>query len=302
MTNYKLANAPCSWGTIENTSAAGGRVPYAQMLDELAAAGFVGTELGDLGYMPSDPGKLREELHKRGLEPVGSWVTVRLYDEAYHEEGIERAVKVAKLLAEVGGSHCTVNIGDDHSTVQKRFYNTGRIGPEHGLDEAGWQTYVEGIHRVADAVKCETGLRTALHPHGSTFVETPAEIDEFLRRTDPEKVGIVFDTGHYMLGGGDPVEGVKKYAERIQLMHFKDFNPAVVEQAKENGWNYQDMIGAGVFCELGTGAVDFPGVLKAMNEVGYDGWIVVEQDVLPGMGSPAENAERNRAYLGRIGL
>ncbi len=300
MTNYKLANAPCSWGTIENT--AGGRVPYAQMLDELAAAGFVGTELGDLGYMPSDPDKLREELHKRGLEPVGSWVTVRLYDEAYHEEGVERAVRVAKLLAEVGGSHCTVNIGDDHSTVQARFYNTGRIQVEHGLDEAGWQTYVKGIHRVANAVRAETGLRTALHPHGSTFVETPAEIDEFLRRTDPEKVGIVFDTGHYMLGGGDPVEGVKKYGERIQLMHFKDFNPAVVEQAKENGWNYKEMIGAGVFCELGTGAVDFPKVLETLHEVGYDGWIVVEQDVLPGMGSPAENAERNRAYLGRIGL
>ena len=150
--------------------------------------------------------------------------------------------------------------------------------------------------------KRETGLRTALHPHGSTFVETPAEIDEFLRRTDPEKVGIVFDTGHYMLGGGDPVEGVEKYGERIQLMHFKDFNPAVVEQAKENGWNYKEMIGAGVFCELGTGAVDFPKVLETLHEVGYDGWIVVEQDVLPGMGSPAENAERNRAYLGRIGL
>ena len=297
---FKLGNAPCSWGTIENTS--GERVGYAQMLDELAAAGFVGTELGDLGYMPSDPEKLREELEERGLELVGSWVTVRLYDEAHHAAGVERAVKVAKLLAEVGGSHCTVNVGDDHSTVQERFYNTGRIKPEHGLDEAGWQTYIKGINRIADAVKKETGLRTALHPHGSTYVETPAELDEFLRRTDPDKVGIVFDTGHYMLGGGDPVAGVKKYGERIWLMHFKDFNPEVIPVAVEQNLNYQQMIGEGVFGELGTGAVDFPAVLDAMNEVGYDGWIVVEQDVLPGMGSPAENAKRNRAYLRTIGL
>ena len=297
---FKLGNAPCSWGTIENTG--GERVGYAQMLDELAAAGFVGTELGDLGYMPSDPEKLREELDKRGLELVGSWVTVRLYDEAYHATGVERAVKVAKLLAEVGGQHCTVNIGDDHSTVVERFYNTGRIKPEHGLDEAGWQAYTKGIHRVADAVKSETGLRTALHPHGSTYVETPAETDEFLRRTDPEKVGIVFDTGHYMLGGGDPVEGVKRYGERIWLMHFKDFDPEVIPKALEENLNYQEMIGEGMFSELGTGAVDFPGVLDAMNEVGYDGWIVVEQDVLPGMGSPAENAKRNREYLRSVGL
>ena len=297
---FKLGNAPCSWGTIENTG--GERVGYAQMLDELAAAGFVGTELGDLGYMPSDPEKLREELDERGLELIGSWVTVRLYDEAHHAAGVERAVKVAKLLAEVGGQHCTINVGDDHSTVHERFYNTGRIQPEHGLDEAGWQAYVEGIHRVADVVKEETGLRTALHPHGSTYVETPAEIDEFLNRTDSDKVGIVFDTGHYMLGGGDPVEGVRKYGERIWLMHFKDFNPDVIPVALEQNLNYQKMIGEGMFSELGTGAVDFPGVLDAMNEVGYSGWIVVEQDVLPGMGSPAENAKRNREYLRTIGL
>ena len=242
------------------------------------------------------------EIESRGLELVGSWVTVRLYDESYHAAGVERAVKVAKLLAEVGGPHCTINVGDDHSTVHERFYNTGRIKPEHSLDDAGWQTYVAGINKVAEAVAGETGLRTALHPHGSTYVETPAELDEFLSRTNPDKVGIVFDTGHFMLGGGDPVAGVKKYRERIWLMHFKDFDPTVLEQAKAKNWNYQDMIGAGVFSELGTGVVDFPGVLKAMNGVGYDGWIVVEQDVLPGMGSPAENAKRNRAYLESIGL
>ena len=298
--SFKLGNAPCSWGTIENTS--GERVGYAQMLDELTAAGFEGTELGDLGYMPSDPEKLREELDRRGLELIASWVTVRLYDEAHHAAGVERAVKVAKLLAEVGGQHCTVNVGDDHSTVQERFYNTGRIKPEHGLDEAGWQVYVEGINKVADAVRSETGLRTALHPHGSTYVETPAEMNEFLDRTDPDKVGIVFDTGHYMLGGGDPAAGMKKYGERIWLMHFKDFNPDVIPVALERNLNYQEMIGEGMFSELGTGAVDFLAVLGAMNEVGYDGWIVVEQDVLPGMGSPAENAKRNRAYLRTIGL
>ena len=258
---------------------------------------FAGTELGDLGFMPTDPKKLRDEIESRGLELIGSWVTVRLYDEAHHAAGVERALKVAHLLAEVGGSHCTINIGDDHSTVHERLYKTGRIKPEHGLDEAGWDVYINGVNRVAEAVKRETGLRSCLHPHGSTYVETPAEISTFLNRTDPNLVGIVFDTGHYMLGGGDPVEGVKTTGERIWLMHFKDFNPDVLAQADAHNWNYQDMIGQGVFSELGTGAVDFPAVLRAMEEVGYDGWIVVEQDVLPGMGSPAENAKTESGVL-----
>lgn len=300
MVKYKLGNAPCSWGTIENTG--GERLSYVQMLDELAAAGFKGTELGDLGFMPTDPDKLREELDKRKLDLIGSWVTVRLYDEAGHAPGVERAVKVAKLLAEVGGPHCTINIGDDHSTVHERFYNTGRIKPEMSLSEDGWQTYIKGINRIAEAVEGETGLRSALHPHGSTHVETVDEIDKFLDLTDPDKVGIVFDTGHYMLGGGDPVEGVKTYGERIWLMHFKDFDPEVIPVALDEGLNYQQMIGRGMFSELGTGAVNFPDVLSAMREVGYNGWVVVEQDVLPGMGSPAENAKRNFAYLKGIGV
>jgi len=300
MANFRLGNAPCSWGTIENTD--GERMSYSKMLDELAAAGFTGSELGDLGFMPTEVDKLAEEFKSRGLTLTGSWVTVRLFDESYHAEAAERAVKVAKLLSAVGGPTCTINIGDDHSKLEERHYNTGRIKPEHGLDDAGWETYIKGVNLVAEAVKEETGLRSALHPHGSTYVETPAEIDKFLSLTDPELVGIVFDTGHFALGGGDPVEGVRKYGDRIWLMHFKDFNPAVVEEAKEKNWNYEDMIGAGVFSELGTGVVDFPAVVKAMEEIGYDHWIVVEQDVLPGMGSPAENAKRNHAYLKSIGI
>ena len=293
---YKLGNAPCSWGPPAT------RVPYAQMLDELAAAGFVGTELGGLGYMPSDSQMLQDELEQRGLELVASWVTVRLYNAAYHDAGVSEAVKVAKLLAAVGGADSVLVIGDDHSTVPERFENTGRITPEMGLDAAGWRVYLEGVHRVAETVMGETGLRSALHPHAASYVETPVEIEHFLDGSNPEKVGIVFDTGHYALGGGDPVAGIKRYGERIWHMHLKDFNPKIVRLAAQQNLTYEAMIGAGVFSELGTGAVDFPGTLKAMNEIGYDGWLVVEQDVLPGMGSPFENVKRNRAYLTSLGL
>ncbi len=296
----RLANAPCSWGVIENTL--GERSGYALVLDEMEATGYAGTELGDWGFMPTDPAMLQAELEGHGLQLLASWVSVRLYDADYHKAGVEAAVRTAKLLAAVGGSDCLIVIGDDHSTVPARHDNAGRIQPAHMLDDKGWEIYTAGAMRVAEAVKRETGLRSVIHHHGATYVETPQEVDIMLQMTDPAVLGLCFDTGHYALGGGDPVEGIRRHADRIWHVHFKDFDPSVVAHANANGWGYQQLIGQGVFSELGQGSVDFPGVLAALRDIGYDGWIVVEQDVLPGMGTPKESAARNRAYLNSIGL
>lgn len=296
----QVANAPCSWGVIENTM--GERKTYLDVINEMAAAGYAGTELGDWGFMPNEPDVLAQKLTERSLRLIGSWVSVRLYDAAHHDRGVRQAIKTAELLSAVGGSDCLVIIGDDHSTVPLRHDNAGRVTPEMMLDEAGWDVYTAGATKVARAVKEATGLRAAIHPHGATFVETAAEIERFLSLTDPALLGMVFDTGHYMLGQGDPVDGVRKYANRIWHVHFKDFDPGVVAQADDNGWGYQQMIGQGLFPELGQGAVDFPAVYQALQERGYNGWVVVEQDVLPGMGTPFESAMRNRKFLKSIGI
>ena len=296
----KIANAPCSWGVIENT--AGDRSGYKKVLREMQLTGYAGTELGDWGFMPTDPGRLKRELDEHGLQLLGSWVSVRLYDEAYHAAGVEAAVRTARLMAEVSGDHCFIIIGDDHSTVPDRSNFSGRIRPEHELDEAGWQIYARGATKVAEAVKRETGLRSIIHHHGATFVETPAEIAHFLSLTDPELLGLCFDTGHYALGGGDPAKGLLTHRNRVWHVHFKDFDPAVVKRAISQDWDYQAMIGRGVFPELGQGVVDFEAVLDALDTIGYDGWIVVEQDVLPGMGTPRDSALRNREYLRGLGL
>jgi len=296
----RLANAPCSWGTLLPDGSR--RIGYGQMLDELAQAGFAGSELGNYGYMPTDPSALARELNARHLSLTGAWVTVHLYDASKHQAGLDNALQVARLLAEVGTDDCVLNVGDAPSSVWGREHHAGRIRAEHGLDEAGWQVYLEGIHKVARAVKRESGLRVALHHHGATYVETPAEINHFLEHSDPELVGLCLDTGHYALGGGDPVQGFYNHAERIALVHLKDFDPAVLERAKTNNWTYTDMVGAGLFSELGQGSVDFPGIINALAGINYHGWIVVEQDILPGMGEPFESAKRNRAYLQSLGL
>jgi inosose dehydratase len=98
------------------------------------------------------------------------------------------------------------------------------------------------------------------------------------------------------------VAGVEQHADRIWHVHFKDHDPKVAEQSRRESWDAIQAVGQGVFCELGQGDVDFPAVLAKLQARDYEGWIVVEQDVLPGMGSPKESAQRNRNYLARIGL
>lgn len=178
----------------------------------------------------------------------------------------------------------------------------GRILPEQGMTDEQWRVFVEGAHRVADAVKRETGLRTVFHHHIGTWVETPEETARFLSLTDPNLIGLCFDTGHYRFGGGDPVQGLRQHAGRVWHVHFKDHDPRVAAQSRLNEWSGIQSVEHGVFCELGHGDVEFPAIVQELQAIGYSGWIVVEQDVLPGMGTPKESAQRNRDYIRSIGL
>lgn len=295
-----VANAPCSWGVIESMS--GERGGYTQVLDEMQETGYVGTELGDWGFMPTDPAKLRQELAAHGLKLTGSWVSVFLHDADRYEQAEAEALRTARLLAEVGGPDCYINMGNEPYSDPMRAFNTGRIKPEHSMSETQWSVFTEGANRLAEAVKRETGLRTLLHHHTGTWIETPEEIDKFMALTDPDLVGLCLDTGHCKFGGGDPIDMLTRYADRIGVVHFKDHEPTIAELSREKEMGAVESLEKGIFCELGLGDVDFAGVLTQLNALNYQGWIVVEQDVLPGMGSPKESAARNRAYLHSIGL
>jgi inosose dehydratase len=296
----KIANAPCSWGALEFDLA--GEAPgYVQVLDEMVDTGYAGTELGDWGFMPTDPAKLAAEIHGRGLALLGAFVPVAFKNPAAHQPGVESAVRTARLMAAVEGDLPFVILADENGSVPERTRNAGRVSPEMGLSQAEWQIFAEGVTRVAEAVKKETGLRTAFHHHCAGYVETEAEIESLMALTDPNLLGLVFDCGHYRLGGGDPLEGLRKYGKRVWHFHFKDHQPEVSQQAARQGWDYFEAVSHGVFCELGKGDVDFPALMEELKRIGYDGWGVVEQDVLPGMGRPKESARRNRQYIRSLG-
>jgi Sugar phosphate isomerases/epimerases len=183
-----------------------------------------------------------------------------------------------------------------------RTKKAGRITGSDGLTDAQWKTFAEGVELVARSVREQAGLRCVFHHHAAGFVETPDEIARLLDLTDPKLVGLCFDTGHYRFGGGDPLAGFHRHRERIWHMHFKDCSPEVHESSRAKCWDYFDSLKHGIFCELGKGDVDFGGVIAELRRTNYSGWIVVEQDVLPGMGEPRTFAQRNRDYLRKFGL
>ena len=308
MAHIRIGNAPCSWGVLE-FDLEGEAAGYAQVLDELAAAGYAGTELGDWGFMPTHPDALAAELAKRGLAMLGAFVPVALKDPAAHEPGVQAALQVARLLrgvADRSGGHLPfLVLADNNGADPIRTQHAGRITPEMGLSDAEWTIFAAGAEMVARAVRDETGLHTVFHHHCAGYVETPDEVARLLSMTDPTVLGLVFDTGHYAFAAGDCAavpDGLRRFAGRIWYIHFKDCQPEVAARSRAEGWNYFQSVRHGVFCELGQGCVDFAAVAAWLEARPDLTWGIVEQDVLPGMGAPKLSAARNRAYLASLGL
>ncbi len=297
----KIANAPCSWGVLEFELE--GKAPdYVQVLDEMKETGYQGTELGDWGFMPTDPGKLRWELERRKLNMLGAFLPVLLKDKSRHKEGINAAVRTASLLKDAGYPDAFIVLADDNGTVPERTKNAGRITPEMGLSKNERKIFCDGAMELARRVREDTGLRTVFHHHCGGYVETAEELETLMSSTDPELLGLVLDMGHYKFGGGDPVAALRKYVNRIWHVHFKDCDDNVAALSRSQKWDYFQSVRNGVFCELGKGSVDFRSIVQELQRIKYSGWIVVEQDVLPGMGRPKDCARHNREYIMTLGL
>ncbi len=312
MKPIRIGNAPCSWGSLEFDGIDGKPIAYTQMLDELAGAGYEGTELGDWGFMPTDPDALESELRQRHLALLGAFVPVALANPSAYRSGEATVLRVATLLTDVherlkSDTPPFLVLADENGSNPFRTGNAGRITPHQGLSDSQWGDFADASNRIAVAVKESTGLRTVFHHHCAGYVETPDEIATLLNRTNPALLGLVFDTGHLTFAAPKTdrtaaLEALDRFADRIWYHHFKDCHPDIAARSRAEGWDYFTSVRNGVFCELGKGCVDFAAVVAWLRKRGYDGWVIVEQDVLPGMGRPKESAQRNRDYLKTLGL
>lgn len=305
----RIGNAPCSWGTLEFGELTGQRLTFGDMLDELAEAGYVGSELGDWGFMPTSPPELAENFVERNLQLTGAYVGTPLEEPERLAANLEVTLRTARLLQQTALliGQATVPhlvLAANNGTDPIRVGNAGRITPDMELNSEGWTHLAKACDEIAGTVREETGLPVVFHHHGAGYVETPAEVARVMDMTS-DAVGLVFDTGHYALGAGRAdtiLNALDTYADRISYVHFKDWSKEAASEVRSSGLDYFESVRAGIFCELGQGEVDFPSVRDWLVTQDYKGFLTVEQDIIPGLGSPLESARRSRNYLDRIGF
>lgn len=298
MTTIRVGNAPVSWGVYEASRPT--NPPFGQVLDAIAAAGYDGTELGPYGYLPTSPEALARELSARNLALGSSYVGMPLVDPARRDEAVQAALEVGRLLA-TRGVRELICAGED---VPERQRIAGRV-PEDGsagLSDRAWKDVAQTLHAVARALSAELGMRVVVHHHAGTFIETTGEIARLLHETDPALVGLLLDTGHAVYGGADPLALIERHGPRIQYVHFKDVKPSELERVRATDIPMGEAWQRGVFCPLGEGSVDFPQIAQALRRQGYEGWVIVEQDVVPDARGrlapdPFESARQSRRYL-----
>lgn len=290
----KVGNAPVSWGVME-VAGWGEQIPYGKVLDEIAEAGYAGTELGPYGYFPTEPQALMSELSARGLQLVASFVPVPLAHRERHELGYEEAITIAQLLAQTGAR--LIVLADEMN--EARMAVSGRVDESRdGMNEDQWDGAVEILTSISQAC-LDIGVSPVFHHHAGTYIETPNEIERLCASVDSGLLGLCLDTGHYFFGGGDPVDAVRLYGERIWHLHLKDVRLTILEAARRDGAGFLEAVRRGVFCELGEGAVDLKTVVREVAAGDDCEWAIVEQDVDTRTGNvnPAESARRSRQYL-----
>jgi inosose dehydratase len=285
----RVAGAPITWG-VDGSPGWGYLMGRERVMREMVESGLSATELGPDGYLPTEPGELHEFLDGFGLSIVGGFVPALLYRPDRIDAELEYVTRAARQLASTGSKVLVLGPSSHHAGYDTSVEMT---------DEE-WPTFLANLGRL-DSIVGDAGLRTALHPHWGMAIETGRQIDRLL---DASSVGLCLDTGHAYLGGADPVAIARSAPDRVLHVHLKDVDPAKADRVRSGEVPFRQSVIDGLFVPLGEGAVDIVGVIDALEDAGYQGWYVLEQDVSlkadpPAGEGPKVDAIESVAYLGR---
>lgn len=305
--NFKIGSGLCSWG-IED--AKNPHNPHWEtVLNEASQAGYKGIELGPFGYLPQDIDILQEALSKRGLNIVAG----TLYDDLHSPNNFESIISkthiTCKLLSQIpkpeqveGQNFSTpyLVIIDEVNSSRSPFAGHPDKAPR--LSDADWNQMIKNIREAARIASEEYGVRPVIHPHAGGYIEYSDEIIRVLEDIPYELAGLCLDTGHLFYDCMDPVEWLKKYAERLDYVHFKDINQKVYDEVIERQIGFFEACAEKVMCPIGQGNIDYKAVKKTLIDIGYKGWITIEQERDPRYADRSlADVMQSRRYLEIIG-
>ena len=302
-----IASAPCAFG-VDEVLTDGTWMPDAdEMLDWMLGIGYAGTELGPPGFLGAGSAA-RARLERRGLQLVGAFLPGHFSraDRAPADRHWLREQLVLLRAATPDGSSPFAVLCEALDEPD-RLRCSGRIDvhPEAQLDDSRVRMMLDNLHRAGELCH-ELGFKAVIHPHAGTYIETDPEIERVVAGLDPSVVGLCLDTGHFRYGGADPAQRVRDYRDVLQHVHLKDCRTQVLHDVRRDDQGLAEALARGVFTELGTGDSDIDAVVEALRDVGYDGWVVVEQDrkldERVTRQDMVASQRRNLAYLRALGL
>ena len=291
----QIATAPVSWGIWEMTIDRPDLIPAQRYLETIVDMGYSATETGPPGYFAPNGAEAVERARRFGVDLIATFLPLRLDDPAGFEEDLGALDRTVEVLEATGGG--IVLLADMETPERARAAGSEERRQATAWDADTVERAAERLQRATEIVRGR-GLEAALHPHAATHIESEAETEQILERTD---IALCVDTGHTIVGGGDPAELARRHADRLRHVHLKDVDGKVLELLARGEVDMDEAWPLGIFCEFGAGVVPL-GDFLALDEVrSLDGYGVIEQDrvavTVADMPTVRAADERNRARV-----
>ncbi|QBD84234.1 myo-inosose-2 dehydratase [Clostridium tetani] len=285
----KIGIAPIAW-TNDDMPELGAENTFEQCISEMALSGFKGTEVGN--KYPRDTKVLKRALELRDMQIASAWFSAFLTTKPY-EETEKAFIKHRDFLYEMGAR--VIVISEQGHSIQGKM-ETPIFEEKPIFTEEEWNNLAKGLNKLGKLAK-EKNMKVVYHHHMGTGVQTTEEIDKLMEMTDPTLVYLLYDTGHLVFSGEDPIVVLRKYINRIKHVHLKDIREDVVKIVKQKKMSFLQAVKLGAFTVPGDGDIDFKPVFDILAENNYEGWLLVEAEQDPARANPLEYAIKARKYI-----
>ncbi|OOM13498.1 myo-inosose-2 dehydratase [Clostridium saccharobutylicum] len=285
----KVGICPIGW-TNDDMPDLGKENTFEQAVSEMALAGFSGTEVGN--KYPKDTNVLKRALQIRNIQIASAWFSSFLTTKPY-EETEKAFIEHRDFLNEMGAK--VIVVSEQGHSIQGQM-DTPIFDGKYHFNEDEWNLLAHGLNKLGKLAQ-DKGMKIVYHHHMGTGVQTTGEIDKLMSMTDENLVYLLFDTGHLVYSGEDPIEILNKYASRIKHVHLKDIRAEVLEKVKKEKMSFLKGVRAGAFTVPGDGCINFEPIFKTLEENNYEGWLLVEAEQDPAIANPFEYAMKARKYI-----
>lgn len=303
-----ITTAPCCWGVddVNNPNLP----PWERVFDETAAAGYGGLELGPYGYVPLDSDRVASALASRNLFIVAGTIFDDLVSADNRENLLRQTDEICAVVTELPQPEQMAGqrFRTPYLTVMdwghdERDYAAGHPDRAPRLSGEAWAGMVANIRAIAELASSKYGVRAVIHPHAGGYIEFADEVEKIAEDVPKDIAGFCLDTGHTCYAGMDPVETLRRYADRLDYVHFKDIDRKVFDRVLGERIRFFEACAQGVMCPIGSGVIDYPAVKRVLEEIGYHGFITVEQERDPRrVAGSLEDVRASRDYLRSVGF